>query len=198
MKIQIGRPALLLLIVGILLPLSTLAGWEEEGLASWYGGRFQGRTTASGEIFDTNQMTAAHKTLPFGTKVRVTEVESGRSVVVRINDRGPYAEGRVIDLSRAAALEIGLVAKGIAPVRVTLQDSPVPAEMVTLQVGAYREALNAERAVERLQKAGFFPQAQQRDSGVFRILLPDIPSETADSVILQLSHIGFSGVFIRK
>ncbi len=82
------------------------------GIASYYGKRFQGRRTANGERFDMNAMTAAHKTLPFGTKVEVTNPRNGKSVTVRINDRGPYAHGRMIDLSRAAAKEIGLVQRG--------------------------------------------------------------------------------------
>lgn len=87
-----------------------------EGEASWYGPGFDGRQTASGEIFDQDEMTAAHKTLPFGTQVRVTYEGTGESVVVRINDRGPYAHGRVIDLSRAAADDIGLLDAGTGDV----------------------------------------------------------------------------------
>ncbi len=88
----------------------------QQGLASWYGGRFQGRLTASGERFDQNEMTAAHRTLRFGTKVRVTNRKNGRSVVVRINDRGPYGKGRIIDLSRAAARAIDMIRAGVVPV----------------------------------------------------------------------------------
>ena len=86
----------------------------QSGKASWYGPGFHGRRTASGERFNTNDMTAAHKTLPFGTKVRVTNKKTGQSVVVRINDRGPYAHGRVIDLSKASARTIGI--SGVADV----------------------------------------------------------------------------------
>jgi rare lipoprotein A len=89
----------------------------EEGLASWYGGKFQGRRTASGEPFDTWQLTAAHKRLPFGALVLVTNLENGKSVIVRINDRGPFVPGRVIDLSQAAAVVIGLAGRGVASVR---------------------------------------------------------------------------------
>ncbi|HUP58925.1 MAG TPA: septal ring lytic transglycosylase RlpA family protein [Thermoanaerobaculia bacterium] len=89
-----------------------------EGLASWYGQEFAGRTTANGEIFDPEILTAAHRTLPFGTLVRVTNVRSGGSVVVRINDRGPFIESRIIDLSYAAAKEIDMVEIGITPVRI--------------------------------------------------------------------------------
>lgn len=89
-----------------------------EGSASWYGPGFHGRTTANGETFDQDALTAAHKTLPFGTQVRVTYEGTGESVVVRINDRGPYAHGRLIDLSRGAAAEIGLLGAGVGEVRV--------------------------------------------------------------------------------
>jgi rare lipoprotein A len=92
--------------------------WSEphfqSGQASWYGPGFHGRRTASGEIFNTQEKTAAHRTLPFGTRLRVTNQRTGRSTVVRINDRGPYAHGRVIDLSRASAEAIGLL--GVASV----------------------------------------------------------------------------------
>lgn len=89
-----------------------------QGRASWYGSAHHGRKTASGERFNMNAMTAAHRSLPFGTKVRVTNKRNGRSVVVRINDRGPYAGGRIIDLSKAAAGRLGLIRSGTAPVSV--------------------------------------------------------------------------------
>jgi rare lipoprotein A len=92
------------------------AGKTLSGRASWYGPGFHGRRTASGETFNTNALTAAHRTLPFGAKVRVVNKRTGRSVVVRINDRGPYAHGRIIDLSRAAAKAIGLA--GVADVAI--------------------------------------------------------------------------------
>lgn len=90
------------------------------GVASYYGSRFHGRRTANGERFDMNAMTAAHKTLPFGTKVRVTNPNTGASVVVRINDRGPFTRGREIDLSRAAATQIGLIQRGHGTVELAL------------------------------------------------------------------------------
>ena len=93
------------------------------GDASYYGRRFNGRPTASGEAFDMTALTAAHKTLPFGTRVRVTYPRTGRSVIVRINDRGPYAHGRLIDLSRAAAEQIGLVAQGHGTVELEVIES---------------------------------------------------------------------------
>ena len=93
---------------------------EVEGKASWYGEAFHGRQTASGETYDMHAMTAAHKTLPFGTRVRVQEVGTGRSVVVRINDRGPFVDGRVIDLSYQAAREVGMVNAGVTEVELDI------------------------------------------------------------------------------
>lgn len=98
----------------------TLIASSFSGQASWYGPGFHGRTTASGEVYNQNAMTAAHPYLAFGTKVEVTNLNNGRSVVVTINDRGPYAEGRVIDLSAAAASSLDMVSSGVAPVSVTI------------------------------------------------------------------------------
>jgi rare lipoprotein A len=92
-------------------------GDTEVGIASWYGKKFHGRLTANGERFDMRQVSAAHKTLPFGTVVRVTDLGSHRSIKVRINDRGPFVEGRIIDLSRAAAKKLGMKQQGVAKVR---------------------------------------------------------------------------------
>jgi rare lipoprotein A len=90
----------------------------QAGIASWYGPRFHGRRTASGERYDQDKMSAAHRTLRFGTRVEVTHVKNGRSVEVRINDRGPYRRGRIIDVSRAAAAELGMKAAGLARVQI--------------------------------------------------------------------------------
>jgi rare lipoprotein A len=92
----------------------------ERGVASWYGSKFHGRRTASGERYDMHELTAAHPSLPFGTMVEVVDTASGRSVVVRINDRGPFVKGRVIDLSHAAAKRLGMIEAGLARVEVYL------------------------------------------------------------------------------
>ena len=102
---------------------------KEEGIASYYGDEFDGKPTSNGEIFDKNQMTAAHKSLPFNTKVRVTNLDNGLSTVVRINDRGPFVADRVIDLSVAAAKEIHMIGPGTARVRLeVLQLGPDPSK----------------------------------------------------------------------
>ena len=99
-------------------------GGSQSGIASYYADQFHGRKTASGETFDQRKLTAAHRTLPFGTAVRVTNVGNGKSVTVRVNDRGPFVKGRVIDLSRAAAEKIGLVRAGLAEVKIELIQAP--------------------------------------------------------------------------
>lgn len=117
-KVLVGVAALVGSITLAEAARSEPGSWSEpqfqSGQASWYGPGFHGRRTASGEIFNTQDMTAAHRTLPFGARVRVTNHRTGRSTIVRINDRGPYAHGRVIDLSRASAEAIGL--SGVASV----------------------------------------------------------------------------------
>ncbi len=100
------------------------AGSCERGRASWYGGHFHGRKTASGETYDKEALTAAHPRLPFGTVVRVTNEKNGWSVNVRINDRGPHAKGRIIDLSEAAARQLGMIGDGVVPVSVRIVSKP--------------------------------------------------------------------------
>jgi rare lipoprotein A len=120
---------------------------NETGLASWYGHPYHGRPSASGEIYDMEQMTAAHRTLPFGTWVRVHDLDNEKSVDVRINDRGPFVDGRIIDLSHAAARAIAMIGPGTARVRLQILSLPAltgPAEFA-VQVGAFRSRENAER-----------------------------------------------------
>jgi rare lipoprotein A len=97
-----------------------VAAWTQDGKVSWYGPGFHGRRTANGEIFDTNEMTMAHRSLAFGSKVRVTNLDNGRSIVVRVNDRGPYVGGRIADLSHAAASRLGFVEDGVVRARIEL------------------------------------------------------------------------------
>ena len=127
-------------------------GYFEEGNASWYGNPFHGRRASNGEIYDMNKLTAAHRTLPFETVVRVTNLSNGKSTVVRITDRGPFVENRIIDLSRAAAEEIESIGPGIVPVRIEVVSAvgDVTAGFFTVQVGAFKDKANADRLRERL------------------------------------------------
>jgi rare lipoprotein A len=130
----------------------------EVGLASWYGGKFHGRSTASGEVYDMYQLTAAHKTLPLGTPVIVTHVNNGKSVEVTVNDRGPFVRGRIIDLSYAAAQALEMVEEGVAKVRVEVLDTgplstPSQEGPFTIQVGSFTNRSNAIRLMKDLQRA---------------------------------------------
>jgi len=133
-KTAIKRPSSLLAVVLWLLLVSAAPagaeqavalGHTEVGVASFYHDRFHGRTTANGERFDQGAYSAAHRTLPFGTKVRVTRVDNGSSVVVTINDRGPFKKGRIVDLSRQAARDLGMIDQGLTRVKVEVLRLPV-------------------------------------------------------------------------
>jgi rare lipoprotein A len=149
-------------------PLQTHAGFVQTGIASWYGSDFHGKKTSNGEIYDMNAMTAAHKTLPLGVYVRVQNRDNGRETVVRVNDRGPFVKGRVIDLSYSAARSLGVDIAGTAPVRIEAlgyRGSGVDqykaienydAGNYTVQVGSFKEYGNAQRLSEEMKKvAGF-------------------------------------------
>lgn len=140
-------------------PQTERSSYSEEGLASWYGRRFHGKKTASGELYDMYAMTAAHPTLPIPSYARVTALNSGKSVVVRINDRGPFHSSRIIDLSYTAAHKLGFLGGGSGRVRVDAIDPDtydIRGESfddgVYLQVGAFAQADNAQKLLERLQR----------------------------------------------
>ena len=140
--------------------LQSAVGFVEQGVASWYGPDFHGGRTATGETYDMNAMTGAHPTLPLPTWVRVTNLENGRSVVVRLNDRGPFAKDRIIDLSHAAAEQLDMIRKGTARVEVRSlavgDTAPPPAAMPAYyaQAGAFGSRENAEALATRLRAAG--------------------------------------------
>jgi rare lipoprotein A len=140
-------------------PLTEHRAYSEEGLASWYGRRFNGKKTSSGERYDMYAMTAAHPTLPIPSYARVTSLSTGKSVVVRINDRGPFHSDRIIDLSYTAAHKLGLLAHGSGRVRVesidpAAQGKPdeVSEEGLFLQVGAFEHIENAQKLLERVKR----------------------------------------------
>ncbi len=140
--------------------LPTAAGYVEQGIASWYGPDFHGGRTATGETYDMNAMTGAHPTLPLPAWVRVTNLENGRSVVVRLNDRGPFAKGRIVDLSRAAAEQLDMIRKGTARVEVRSlaagDPTPLPSAMPAYyaQAGAFGSRDNADALAASLRAAG--------------------------------------------
>lgn len=133
-------------------------GTTQRGMASWYGPKFHGKPTANGEIYDMDGLTAAHRELPLGTMIEVTHLENGRRVQVRINDRGPFVRGRILDLSRGAARQLKMIEEGVAPVeiRVLTVGSGRPGALYTaaytVQVGAFRDRKNAERVLSQVRR----------------------------------------------
>jgi len=169
-------------------------GHTEKGLASWYGDPYHGRATASGEVYDMHRMTAAHRTLPFGTVVKVTRRDTGAEVKVRITDRGPFVRGRIIDLSYAAAKKIDLVSDGVAPVKIKVVgfeeptkktskrskrgvEEPKGGDCVWIQVGAFGDISNARRAERRLEDAGETAVIIEGPGGLHRVRVGPFDSE---------------------
>ncbi|MCU1238404.1 MAG: rare lipoprotein [Candidatus Solibacter sp.] len=158
-------------------------GHTESGVASWYGHPYHGRAAANGEIYDMEKMTAAHRTLPFNTWVRVYDLDNNKTTEVRIIDRGPFIDGRIIDLSHAAAREIELIGPGIAKVRIEVIRTPpnvIPA-VFGVQVGAFRNKDNAEslrqRMADRYGTARLLERAEA--PGLWRVLVGAEPTEQA-------------------
>ncbi|MGK0673094.1 MAG: septal ring lytic transglycosylase RlpA family protein [Halothiobacillaceae bacterium] len=187
-------------------------GYRETGIASWYGPGFHGKRTSTGEEYDMYAMTAAHKTLRIPSYVEVTNLQNGRRVVVRVNDRGPFHDNRIIDLSYAAAQKLGMVGAGTALVEVRHVDvdqmppqehapvqlaTPVPewGRNVFLQVGAFSDAANAERlrlllAAARIERVN----VARRPDGLHRVRIGPLGSvEQVDELARQLDALGVSG-----
>lgn len=176
----------------------------EEGTASWYGIPFHGRRAANGEIFDMNQLVAAHRTLPFGSILRVTNLNNGRDVQVRVIDRGPFVGDRILDLARAAAVALDMIGTGTAPVRIELLSGPNPAVGdFTVQVGAFADRGNAERLRERLlsRYQPIFIQDYDAPAGhFFRVRVGRVPNpDAAQQLADQLkSSEGFPQTFVMR
>src|SRR5215831_10111799 len=140
-------------------PVSGGEPLTQTGIASWYGPGFHGKATASGAIYNQNDLTAAHQTLPLGTRVMVTNLDNGRSTELLINDRGPFAKGRIIDLSYAAGESLGMIGPGTIPVRLEVIESPQRIRFIrasldyTLQVGSFTQLENAQSLRDRLSKS---------------------------------------------
>lgn len=165
------------------IPPAVPGQFVEEGIASWYGVPFNGHRTSDGEVYDMYGFTAAHRTLPFGSIVQVTDLANGRHVDVRINDRGPFVRNRIIDLSYSAAKALGMVGPGTAPVRLEVVSGPNPLEgSFGVQVGAFQVQANAERLraglSARYAPVTIVPYDSPR--GVFyRVRVGSLPSEQA-------------------
>lgn len=153
-------------------PIVPTTGEGEVGLASWYGHPYHGRQTANGETYDMDDMTAAHRTMAFNTWVRVVNLENNLTTIVRINDRGPFIEGRIIDLSRSGAEEIEMVGPGTALVRLEIVEHPdveKEAEQFSVQVGAFLVPENAEKMQRLIARkfSGVFIDTYQKADGLY-------------------------------
>jgi rare lipoprotein A len=164
-------------------PVVVQLGDTEEGIASWYGHPYHGRAAADGEIYDMEKMTAAHRTLPFNTWVRVYDLDNQRTAEVRIIDRGPFVDGRIIDLSHAAARDLEMIGPGVARVRIEVIRTPpvVSPGLFAVQVGAFRERANAERLRSRMEARYGSARLLQRaeNPAIWRVLVGAETSEDA-------------------
>jgi len=190
--------------------LDSAAGFTQRGMASWYGPDFHGKRTSSGETYDMHAMTAAHKTLPIPSRVRVTNLANGKSVIVKVNDRGPFARGRIIDLSYAAARKLDMIGPGTAEVKIEVVDRngrrkkvrAVPLKedgdngSIYIQLGSFASEANARRLMKELLARREQPLQMKRveaDQGVFfRVQLgPLADVAEADSVRKRLQRKGY-------
>ena len=171
------------------IPVVVHLGDTQVGVASWYGHPYHGRAAANGEIYDMEKMTAAHRTLPFDTWVRVYDLDNNRAVEVRITDRGPFVDGRVIDLSHAAARQLEMIGPGIARVRIeVIRTPPIAAQgLFAVQVGAFRNRANAERLRSRMEGVYGSARLLQRaeDPSMWRVL---VGAEAAEDAANRLAE----------
>ncbi len=192
-------------------PLETHEGFVQQGVASWYGRDFHGKRTSNGERYYMNAMTAAHKTLPLGVYAKIRNIDNGREAVVRINDRGPFVKGRVIDLSFAAAKKLGFDDVGTAPVRIEAlgyrgsgadQYQPVDsydAGTYTVQIGAFIEYSNAERLSAKVKKIYGFSEIRTtvlNGETFYRVYVGKYSSlRAAEKAEREFSEHGYPGSF---
>ena len=200
-------------------PLPDSEGFRQTGKASWYGAKFHGRPTSSGEIYDMYKVSAAHKTLPLGTYVKVLNLSNNRKIIVRINDRGPFVKGRIIDLSYAGAKEIGLVGPGVAEVEIValgkevgelktsggikpvVEISDLQRGVFAVQVGAFKDRNNALRLAERLKVIfDYVDVTVYDDKGrgpIHRVRVSKSDTLTkAGEVERKLENMGFEEAFV--
>ncbi|MGI9292035.1 MAG: septal ring lytic transglycosylase RlpA family protein [Gammaproteobacteria bacterium] len=191
-------------------------GYKERGVASWYGKKFHGRKTSSGERYDMYAMTAAHKALPLPTMVRVTNLSNGKSVIVKVNDRGPFVKNRIIDMSYAAAIELDMTGAGTAMVEVEAltrgkvinepvpEPSPVFADPQPLQaggmfvqVGAFGESVNAEKLAQKLNDEGIAKAAVHKQNGeqpvLYRVRIGPLSTVSEyDQIVRRIENLAIS------
>lgn len=188
----------------------------QKGIASWYGGKFQGRRTANGEVYDKYKLTSAHKTLPFNSIVEVTNLNNFKKVIVRINDRGPFVKGRIIDLSKKAANMIGMEDTGTAPVTLkilnkkelnelnkavvfskpstgqldkSVQNYSVSTQWFYIQAGAFQDRVNATRVVDKIKRVTDVKFIIKKNNGFYKVVSVKLsPKSFADKISSDLKE----------
>jgi rare lipoprotein A len=179
--------------------LPSSKGYHERGIASWYGSKFHGRRTSSGEPYDMHLATAAHKSLPLPTYAEVTNLDNGRKMIVKINDRGPFHEGRIIDLSYAAAIRLGVDQTGTARIDVRAIDvgkskrsSVKVADGTFLQVGAFGKRDTAEDMAGKMQAAQLKPVSVQKSRGLYKVWIgPYATEEEIEASARRVVELGY-------
>ena len=193
-------------------PLQTHEGFSQTGVASWYGKDFNGKKTSNGETYNMNAMTAAHKTLPLGVYVKVHNRDNGREAIVRVNDRGPFVKGRIIDLSYAAAKKLGVDVAGTAPVRIEAlgysaggkggykEPATYDSGNYTVQVGSFKEYSNAERLSGEMKNLFGFSEAHLTNVNgdlFYRVYAGKYTSlKTAEAAEKSFAEHGYPGSFV--
>lgn len=184
-------------------PTPAVIGAEERGLASWYGHPYHGRRTSSGEVYDMHAMTAAHRTLPFSTWLHVENLSTGQVARVRVNDRGPFVDGRILDVSHAAALALGVVGPGVVPARLRVIAPPAGAtasRAFAIQVGAFTDEAGALALQRTLSDAGFENRVVRADDAgraLYRVRAGTFPSRAeADAHAARLAGRGYRAIVI--
>jgi len=210
LRIPVGITKWGLIIIALFVSSCTLsahrqpyaAGYVERGIASWYGEDFHGRPTSSGEIYNMYDLTAAHKLMPLGTIAKITNLENDQSVVVKINDRGPFIEGRIIDLSYSAAREIGMAEKGLSRVEIEVLKWGESLTDFTVQVGSFEVEENAQRLKEKLNqkyKDAHIITYETNDKIYYRVRVGSTKDILeAERLAEKLSEEGYSFLITRK
>jgi len=180
------------------------SGNVQRGLASWYGPEFHGKITSNKEIYDMYDLTAAHPTLPFGTYVKVTNLDTGKSIVVRINDRGPFVKGRIIDLSYAAAMKLGMNGPGVVPVEIEVLKKYSPkksSQRFLIQVGAFLSKKNAKylkRTLLRKYRNVYISVFKTPSQTYYRVRIKARTMEKAEKIAQRLFKEGYEAQVLEE
>ena len=206
--------------------LSALSLYKNDVTASFYAEKFHGKRTSNGEIFNMNDLTCAHKSLPFNTILKVTNLSNGKTVQVRVNDRGPFVAGREIDLSKAAAKKIGMINSGTAKVKIQIvkmgkndklsqqtaksaakmmekiepkkQVQINPNKMYEIQIGSYSVKDNATKVGQKIKKAGIKNVVLRKSKTNYQVVIKDVPDAKVNEIKKTLAKIGFTEILIKS